>query len=225
MNDQITEKLNAVKRTISETEERCGRKGIKLLAVSKNKTAFAIKAAYEAGQKVFAENYVQEFRQKAEELSGLGIEWHFIGHLQRNKVKYIASIVKCIHSLDSIKLAEEIEKRAESTIDCLIEVNLAGEASKTGISPGETKGLIKAVSSMKKINLTGLMTMPPYDPNPEKSRPYFIKLRGLMNDINNSSIYPRKLTELSMGMTGDLEVAIEEGATIVRVGTGIFGER
>lgn len=223
----VADKLSWVKNRIHAAADKCGRDpaGVRLIAVSKTKSAGMVKEAYDAGQRVFGESYVQEFRQKAGELAGLDIEWHFVGHLQRNKVKYIVPIVKCMHSLDSIRLVEEIERRAETKIDCLIEVNLAGEASKTGISGCDAEEFVKQTSKMKKINLIGLMTMPPYDEDPEKSRPYFMGLKDLLDDINKKEIYPQKLTELSMGMTEDLEVAIEEGATFVRVGTAIFGER
>lgn len=224
---QIKVNLEEIRRRINAAVKRCGRDPgeVKLIAVGKTKPVELIREAYEAGQKVFGENYVQELKQKAEALAEGDVEWHFIGHLQRNKVKYVVPIIKCIHSLDSIRLVEEIEKRADRKIDCLIEVNLGDEESKTGIEKENVYKLIEALKSMKFLNLKGLMTIPPYDPHPEKSRPYFKQLAKLMVEINNKKVYPFKLTELSMGMTEDFEIAIEEGATMVRVGTAIFGER
>lgn len=216
-----------IRKRISQAAEKSGRlsENIKLIAVGKTHKTEEILEARNAGQLIFAENYVQELKQKAEALAGSKIEWHFIGHLQRNKVKYIVPFARCIHSLDSIKLAEEIDKRFKSPIDCLIEVNLAGEESKTGISEDEVPNLIEAIKNLDKINLIGLMTMPPYDENPEKSRPYFKKLCKLLKKINEQKLYQKELKELSMGMSEDFEIAIEEGSTMLRIGTAIFGER
>lgn len=224
---EISQNLAGIRERIRGASESCKRDpaGIRLIAVSKTVSFGMVKEAHAAGQRAFGENYVQELVKKADILANLDIDWHFIGHLQRNKVKYVIPIVKSIHSLDSIRLAEEIEKRAPQPLNCLIEVNLAGEGTKTGIDPAGLPGLIQAVKGMSKINLTGLMTIPPYDADPENSRPYFIKLRELMNKINDEKLYARPLAELSMGMTFDLEIAIEEGSTFVRVGTGIFGAR
>lgn len=223
----IAKNIEAVRKRIMLAASKCGRSpdDVHLLAISKIKPATAVKEAFNAGQKLFGENYVQELKEKHEKLSDLDIEWHFTGHLQRNKVKYVVPFVKAIHSLDSIKLATEINRRAERQIDCFIEVNVAEEASKTGTSAEKIYELVTAISKMTKLNLVGLMTMPPYDQNPEESRPYFSRLRHALDDINKKGIYPKKLTELSMGMTGDMEVAIEEGSTYVRVGTAIFGGR
>lgn len=215
----VTENLLVVKKRIHSACEKCGRDpaDVDLIAVSKTHSAELVREAYQTGQRIFGESYVQEFVDKAEKLSDLEIEWHFIGHLQRNKVKYIIDKVSLIHSLDSVKLAEEIEKRAKHPINCLVEINLAGERSKTGISPDKLEELLTASKQMKNINVIGLMTMPPYDDNAELSRPYFKKLHEIFSQY--------KFKELSMGMTGDLEVAIEEGSTMVRVGTAIFGTR
>lgn len=223
----LVDNLNEVQKRIGSAETAAGLESgsVTLLAVSKKKPAEMVREAYDAGQRAFGENYAQEFRDKAEELSDLKIEWHFIGHLQRNKVKYVVPYVSCIHSINSLKLAEEINKRAPRVIDCFIEVDIAGESTKTGLDQTELESLVKAIAGMPNLNLKGLMTMPPYDIEPETARPYFIKLRETLNELNEKKIYPEELTELSMGMTGDLEVAIEEGSTIVRVGTAIFGER
>jgi len=223
----VEKNLNSIRKRINLSAKKAERdpKDIKLIAVSKTKSSNLIRDAYNAGQKFFGENYVQELRQKAEELSDLEIEWHFIGNLQRNKVKYIVPIVRYIHSINSVKLAEEIQKRAKTPIKCMIEINLGAEETKTGSSYDDGLKIVASIRDMNKLDLVGLMTMPPYDDNPEKSRPYFIHLRETLNEINNKNLYTKELTELSMGMTGDLEVAIEEGATFIRVGTATFGER
>ncbi len=223
----VADNLGAVRRRVEAAVTAAGRgpESVTLLAVSKKKPAEMIREAFDAGQRAFGENYAQEFRDKAEALSDLDIEWHFIGHLQRNKVKYVVPYVSCIHSIDSLKLAEEVNKRAPGPIDCFIELDIAGEATKTGMDRGELESLVQAIAEMPNLNLRGLMTMPPYDIEPETARPYFVTLRETLNGLNEKSLYPEKLTGLSMGMTGDLEVAIKEGSTIVRVGTAIFGER
>lgn len=225
--ENIQKNIDEIYRRIELAARKAGRKSseIKLIAVSKKKNSSDIRAAFVAGQKIFAENYAQEFRDKTDELKDLDIEWHFIGHLQKNKVKYIVPKVSCIHSVDSIKIAEEIDKRADRIISCLIEVNLAGEKSKTGTDEENLYDLISHINSMKNLKLIGLMTIPPFSEDPEMSRPYFIRLKNILQKVNNSRVYSSPLKELSMGMTGDLEVAVEEGATIVRIGTGIFGER
>jgi len=223
----IANNLEDVRRRIGTAVTAAGRapESVKLLAVSKKKSAEMVHEAFDAGQRCFGENYAQEFRDKAEALSDLGIEWHFIGHLQRNKVKYVVPYVSCIHSINSLKLAEEVNKRAPRPIGCFIEIDIAGEASKTGMDRDELELLVQAIAEMPNLNLKGLMTMPPYDIEPETARPYFVELRETLSELNEKDLYPEKLTGLSMGMTGDLEVAIEEGSTIVRVGTAIFGER
>ena len=223
----ISENLKTVRAWIDEAVSHCRRSpsDVRLLAVSKTKTPEMIREAYDAGQRLFGENYAQEYRDKANLLKGLDIEWHFIGHLQRNKVKYVVPTVSCIHSINSVRLAEEVNKRLDRKIDILIEINLAKEETKTGLAEEETISLVKSIRDMEKLNLKGLMTMPPFDIPTEETRNYFGRLRAIRDKINEMKVYPTELTELSMGMTTDLEIAIEEGSTIVRVGTAIFGER
>lgn len=224
---KVSENIKIIKNRIDLAAKSSGRdsKTIKLVAVSKTKSSELIRAAFEAGQGIFGENYAQELARKASELSDLNIAWHFIGHLQRNKAKLIAPIVNCIETVDSVKLASEINRRAQRPIKILIEVNIADEKTKSGISSNEIPALLKELEQLENVLPIGLMVIPPYDENPESSRPYFKKLRELMTKLNEQAITKTNLTELSMGMSHDFEVAIEEGATIVRIGTAIFGER
>ncbi len=202
---------------------------IKVVAVSKTKTAEMIMDFRRAGIKDFGENYVQEFTEKWEALQGNEINWHFIGHLQTNKVKYIIDKVHMIHTLDSIKLAKEIEKQAKlksvKEILCLIEVNTGGEDQKSGVNPSELEILIQELKEIKVIKLKGLMTIPPAE-EPEEARKYFKKLYELKeNLIAKDLVDKNEFTELSMGMSADFDVAIEEGATIIRPGRILFGDR
>ena len=200
---------------------------IKLIAVSKTVEIAHIREAIEAGVTILGENYVQEARDKIEQI-GHGIQWHMIGHLQSNKAKYAVTLFDYIHSVDGISLAREIDRRAAQKgrrVRALLEVNLSGEPSKFGITPEAVMELIHHVSSLEHISVEGLMTMPPYFDEPEKARPYFIRLRELRDRIREEGIEGVRMDELSMGMSGDFEAAIEEGATMVRVGTAIFGER
>jgi len=205
----------------------CDTRGITLIAVSKTVGIAQIREAIEAGVTILGENYVQEAREKIEQI-GHGIQWHMIGHLQSNKAKYAVTLFDYIHSLDGISLAREIDRRATQKgkkMRALVEVNLSGEASKFGIGSEEVMELIHHVSSLEHISIEGLMTMPPYFDEPEKARPYFIRLRDLRDRIQKEGIEGVRMDELSMGMSGDFEAAIEEGATMIRVGTAIFGER
>lgn len=199
-----------------------------LIAVSKTKPVAMLEEAYDAGIRDFGENKVQELIDKYDQLPK-DIRWHMIGHLQRNKVKYIVDKVHLIHSVDSYRLAEEISKEAVKKnvqVNILLEVNVAEENSKFGTtSSEETIQLVKEVSKLPQISIKGLMTVAPYTEKAEENRIYFAKLRQLAVDIKNENIDNVNVDILSMGMTGDYEVAIEEGATYVRVGTGIFGER
>lgn len=206
--------------------ERAGRKeeSVKLVAVTKTVDVSRIKEAIESGIKIIGENRVQEAREKFEKI-GREVEWHLIGHLQTNKVKYIFDIFSLIHSVDSLPLSEEIQRRGENKglkTDILIEVNLSGEKTKFGVLPEKAIGLIKDISRFKNINIKGLMTIPPFSESPEDSRKYFKMLRMLRNDVQKEGI---EMKELSMGMSNDFEVAIEEGSTMVRIGTAIFGKR
>ena len=200
---------------------------IKLVAVSKTVEPARIRDAIEAGVTILGENYIQEARRKIEEI-GHGVQWHMVGHLQSNKSKYAVTLFDYIHSVDSISLAREIDRRAAQkgrSIRALVEVNLSGEASKFGIGPDEAMELIRQIASLKNVFIEGLMTMPPYFDDPEKARPYFIRLRELRDRIQAEGVEGVQMDELSMGMSGDFEAAIEEGATMIRVGTAIFGER
>lgn len=221
--------LVSVQKNIEESCERAGRNAedVRLIAVSKTKPVGALKEAYEAGCRDFGENKVQELTEKYEELPK-DIRWHMIGHLQRNKVKYLVGRVYMIHSVDSVKLAEEISREAVKknvTVPILVEVNVAGEESKFGTSVREAEMLVREIAALPGISVRGLMTIAPYVEKAEDNRQYFVNLRQLSVDIKKKNIDNVCMDVLSMGMTGDYTVAVEEGATYVRVGTGIFGER
>ena len=225
----LRENLQEVEERIQEACRRAGRdrSEVTLVAVSKTKPVSMLKEAYDLGVRVFGENKVQEIREKYEALPK-DIEWHMIGHLQTNKVKYIADKVSLIHSVDSLRLAETIEKEAvkhNRIVDILIEVNVAEEESKFGIKTSEVLALAENVVQLPHIRLRGLMTIAPFVENPEKNRAIFANLHKLYVDIKEKNIDNGTVSILSMGMTNDYEVAIEEGATMVRVGTGIFGAR
>lgn len=225
----LIDNVKEVEEKICAACQRAGRdrKDVTLIAVSKTKPVSDIEEVLETGIRDFGENKVQELTQKYEVLPK-DIRWHMIGHLQTNKVKYLPGKVCMIHSVDSEKLAVQIDKeaaKADLVIPVLIEVNVAQEESKFGTACEDTVDLIRRISLLKHIRIKGLMTIAPYTDDPEENRPYFKKLRQLAVDIDSKNIDNVDMTELSMGMTGDYEVAIEEGATFVRVGTGIFGER
>jgi len=232
---QIADNLAAVTVRIGEAARRTGRypASIKLVAVSKTKTVQEIAEAVEAGQLCFGENYAQELRDKHNQLKAMDdkrrtwdeIEWHFIGHLQKNKAKIVAPIVSWIESIDSLDLAAALDRHAIHPINCLIEVNIGSEDTKSGVLVTEVPNLARGLSDFRNLKLKGLMIIPPFTSDPEGNRPYFKKLKEILLEINNSKIYPEPLADLSMGMSHDFEVAIEEGATIIRVGTAIFGER
>lgn len=221
----IAENLKEVQNRIAAAAVRCRREpsSIQLVCVSKMQPATAVREAFEAGARVFGENYAQELRDKAAELSDLSISWHFIGHLQKNKAKYVAPIAACVETVDSREIAEALSRRAPGTMRCMIEVNVAGELSKSGISPDDAPGLARSVAAIENAELLGFMTIPPYDEDPEKGRLFFRRLKEVRDAAAKE--LGIELPGLSMGMSHDLEVAIEEGATIVRVGTAIFGER
>lgn len=223
------ENLSLVEKKIAEACERSGRKKdeVKLIAVSKTQPAEAIQEAIDYGIRSFGENKVQELKEKME-IFKEELDWHMIGHLQTNKVKYVVGKVSLIHSLENIRLAEALDKEAKKkgiTADVLIEVNIAKEDTKFGIEPEKVEDFIIRVSKFDNISIKGLMTVAPYTDNPEENRKYFKELKKIMVDLNNKNIHNVNMSVLSMGMTGDYEVAIEEGATLVRVGTGIFGNR
>jgi len=211
---------------MAEAARRAGRDpaSVRLVLASKTVPAERIALAVEAGARLFGENRVQEATGKIDALEGRGIAWHFIGHLQKNKVKYIIGRFELIHSVDSAALARTIsEKSLEHGLvtPILIQVNISGEASKSGVGPEELGETLQAVAALPGVRVDGLMGIPPYDPDPEASRPYFKALAGLRERHQGRVA----LQELSMGMSGDFEVAIEEGATLVRVGSAVFGER
>lgn len=232
----VTENLKIVEEKICRACERCGRdrREVTLIAVSKTKPVEMIREAIASGIFVFGENKVQEMLEKQELLgkqellTGQELHWHMIGHLQRNKVKQLVGRTAMIHSVDSLRLAEQIENefaKKDETAHILVEVNMAKEDTKFGIMPEETEGMLRQIANFQHIRVHGLMTIAPFVENPEENRVYFRNLHKLLVDINNKNIDNISMDKLSMGMTGDYEVAIEEGATFVRVGTGIFGNR
>ncbi|MGN0431056.1 MAG: YggS family pyridoxal phosphate-dependent enzyme [Lachnospiraceae bacterium] len=225
----IKDNIEQVKKNIRKACERSGRNAAeaKLIAVSKTKPLSMLREAYEAGCRDFGENKVQEILDKYEDMPK-DTRFHMIGHLQRNKVKYIVDKVYLIHSVDSLRLAEEISKEAQKKnvkVNILVEVNVAQEESKYGTTVEETVALVENIAALPGIFVKGLMTIAPYVENSEENRQYFVTLRQLSVDIKNKNIDNVSMEILSMGMTGDYVVAVEEGATYVRVGTGIFGER
>lgn len=225
----LQENYSQVKARIRAACERAGRSRseVTLIAVSKTKPASMIEEIYSYGQRDFGENKVQELTKKYDVLPA-DIRWHLIGHLQRNKVKYIVDKACLIHSVDSLRLAQAIQEQAEKkgvTVPVLIEVNVAGEESKFGVSVEEAPALAEEIAKLGNLSLQGLMTIAPYVPDPEDNRDIFRQLKKLSVDIAAKNIDNVTMNILSMGMTNDYEVAVEEGATLVRVGTGIFGER
>lgn len=238
----IAERLQQVRERIDSAARRCQRDPscIRLVAVSKRQPAEAMREAYALGQRDFGENYVQELESKARELADLpDLRLHLIGHLQRNKVKVVVPLASMIHSVDSVELAREIAKRAVQNavpaarrfplvgagatekLPILVEVNVGGEAQKSGCEPADLPAVLDAVDAMPQLQLAGLMTVPPFTDTPADSRGFFEKLVKLQQKYGGAA----RLPELSMGMTLDLEYAIEAGATLVRIGTAIFGER
>ena len=223
-------RLKRIHQRINQAASRCNRsaESIRLIAVSKTMPAAVVREAIDSGVTDLGENYIQEARDKVNELATAPVNWHFIGHLQSNKAKYAVRLFDLIHSVDSFKLATELNKYAQK-IDkiqaVLVQVNVAKENSKSGVYVEETIGLLKQLNRLDHISVKGLMTMPPYFNAPEKVRPFFAALRDLRDRIRTENITGIGMDELSMGMTGDFEAAIEEGATMVRIGTAIFGER
>lgn len=225
----LKENLNQVEANVKAACERAGRKreDVTLIAVSKTKPVEMLQEIYNEGVRDFGENKVQEMCEKIEQMPS-DIKWHMIGHLQRNKVKYIIDKVELIHSVDTYRLAEEINIQAKKhgiVVSILVEVNIAGEESKFGTSAEDAMLLVEEISALENVRIKGLMTIAPYVEDAEENRLYFRKIKQLSVDITNKNIDNVSMEILSMGMTGDYQVAIEEGATTVRVGTGIFGER
>jgi pyridoxal phosphate enzyme (YggS family) len=225
----IADNLKTVTDRIASAVQRAGRdpSSVKLVVATKTVDPERIREAVAAGAKILGENRVQEAKEKIEEL-GNAARWHLIGRLQTNKAKYAVKLFDLIHSVDNRELARELDRQAakiNKVQPVLIEVSIAGEESKAGVGIDETMDLIKEAAKLKNIAIQGLMTMPPFSDNPEDSRPYFRKLRELAHSAAREDLPGVSMKELSMGMSGDFEVAVEEGATMVRVGTAIFGER
>ena len=224
MEEAFAERLEIVEARIAAVCEKAGRPraSVTLLAVSKTKPPEAVREAVACGLRLFGENKVQEAQGKIP-LCPSGLEWHLIGHLQTNKAKVAANLFQMIHSVDSLKLLQALDSHAETMLPVLLQVNVSGEASKSGMKPEEVSGVVEAANRMKKVEVRGLMTIPPFTPDPEKARGHFIALRELRDRVQAETGTP--LPELSMGMSHDLEVAIEEGSTWVRIGTDLFGSR
>jgi len=223
----IPDNLAKVRQTISQAERAAGRPdgSVQLVAVSKTHPVDVIQKAIDAGQLIFGENRVQEARAKIPELSSR-IQWHLIGHLQSNKIRPALPLFQLIHGVDSVELLADIDRIAAELglfPRILLQVNVAGEASKFGFSPAKLLEQVETIAGFKRANIEGLMTIPPLAPSPEHSRPYFVALRELRDRLARESGFT--LPELSMGMSDDYRIAIAEGATMVRVGTAIFGER
>jgi pyridoxal phosphate enzyme (YggS family) len=227
--DQISQNLNDIKRRLEAAARGAGRDPdeVRLVAVTKTVASEHLKLAVAAGQTLFGENYVQEAKGKIAAL-GPGLTWHFIGHLQSNKARAVVELFHLIHSVDRLSLAQALEQaaaRLDKVQDILVQVNLAGEASKSGVAPENAPGLLGEIGKMPHLRVQGLMTMPPWFDDPQRVRPYFRALRELQDRLRGLHLVDGELAELSMGMTGDFEVAVAEGATLVRIGTAIFGRR
>lgn len=226
MND-LSERLQAIRDRISAAAQRCGREpaAVELLAVSKTFPVDAIREAVDAGQVLFGENKVQEILAKAPQLPA-NLHWHLIGHLQSNKVRKVLPLVKAIHSVGSLDLARDVDRIAGELglfPQVYLEVNLGAESSKHGFSAEQVRENLEALYALKRLEIQGLMCIPPFDADAERSRPYFVKLRELREELEQRGGAPLPL--LSMGMSHDFEIAVEEGATTVRVGSAIFGDR
>jgi pyridoxal phosphate enzyme (YggS family) len=223
---QVEVGLNRVRARLAEALSAAGRApgSARLVAVSKFQPSAAIRVAYAAGQRDFGENYVQELEQKAAELRDLSeLRWHMIGHLQRNKARIVAPLATLIHTVHSVELVRELDKRVAvgEKLAVLVEVNVGGEAQKSGCNPGALADVLAALGAAQQLTVSGLMCVPPHTAEPSGAKPYFDELRRL-RELHGGA---ERLPELSMGMTADLEYAVSAGATIVRVGTAIFGER
>lgn len=223
-------RLENIRKRIKNAALKCGRnpETIRLVAVSKTMPAERVKTAIEAGVTTIGENYIQEAREKFNDLSSFPVSWHFIGHLQTNKAKYAVRMFDLIQTLDSVKLAKEIDKQAkkiDKVQSVLLQINIGQEETKSGVDESEVMALIAEIGQLKNIAIKGLMTIPPFFNQPELVRPYFKTLSNLRQRIESKALPNVCMDELSMGMTGDFEVAIEEGATMVRIGTAIFGSR
>lgn len=226
----MKDRIDRIRDRIKDAALACGRDPttVKLVAVSKTVPVDILRQATEAGVRIFGESYVQEALSKMNEIDDPAVSWHFIGHLQSNKAKYVVHGFDLIHSVDSLKLASEINRQAEKLGKIqaiLVQVNIAGEPTKSGIDAKNTLSLIEGISQLPHLRIKGLMTLPPFFDQPEKVRPYFRTLSRLKDEIQAAGMNNVEMAELSMGMSGDFEAAIAEGATMVRIGTALFGER
>ena len=224
----ISQNLAEINQRIAQAAKQAGRdpSGVRLVAVSKTKPAQAVQEALAAGQTIFGENYIQELRDKSAQI-GAGPQWHFIGHLQSKKARQAAELAHVVQSVDRLKLVDILSKRAvelDKQLGVLVQVNVGGEEQKSGCGEDEAQALCQAVAVAPNLELRGLMTMPPFFDEPERVRPIFARLRKLSETLA-PNLPPGSMDELSMGMSGDFEAAIAEGATLVRVGTAIFGSR
>lgn len=227
----MIERIDAVKTRMAAAARRAGRSAdeVRLVTVAKTQSAGRVREAVSAGAGIIGENYIQEAREKFDALGDLDVQWHFIGHLQSNKAKYAVRLFDLIHSVDSLKLAVELDKQAAKIgkrQDILVQVNISGEATKWGTDRDSASKLVTRIGELDHLRIRGLMTMPPFSDAPDEARPYFAALRNLAAQIG-TGFGPGRISmeALSMGMTGDFEAAIEEGATLVRIGTAIFGAR
>lgn len=230
MQSSIGDRLLDIKRRIETAARRSGRppEAVRLVAVAKTHPAELVRCAIAAGVTIVGENYIQEASNKFDALIDQMVSWHFIGHLQRNKAKYAVRMFDLIHTVDSIKLARELEHQAQKAgkvQDVLVQVNIGGEASKSGVAEQALADLLYGIHNLPHIRVRGLMTLPPFFDDPEGARPCFAAMRRLSERVRSWVIPNIEMAELSMGMTGDFETAVEEGATLVRIGTAIFGER
>ena len=227
MTATLADNLARINDRIAEAARRSGRKPeeITLLAATKRVDVERIREAVEAGVRVAGENYIQDAREKIARIDDERIAWHFIGHLQRNKVKYAVELFDMIQTVDSLELAREIDRRSRDPIDLLIEVNIGREETKSGVTGDEAMELAGRMSELRNLSIKGLMAIPPHSDDPRLTRRYFTRLRRLLEEINIEGVVDRRLTVLSMGMSNDFEIAIEEGATMVRIGSALFGRR
>ena len=226
----IKENLQEIRAGIRDACHRAGRDSstVRLVGVTKTVPVERIREGVLAGIDILGENYIQEARKKVEALRDLGVSWHFIGHLQSNKVKVALECCDLIHTVDRESLALELDRQAKKTgriVPVLLQVNVGDESTKSGVSPEGLPELFRKVSALEALKVRGLMALPPYEEDAERARPYFRLLRELLDRLKEQATNPEELQELSMGMSHDFEVAIEEGATLVRIGTALFGER
>ncbi|ACN15408.1 conserved hypothetical protein [Desulforapulum autotrophicum HRM2] len=228
--NEITNRLKAIRNAIKDAAQSAGRNPdeILLVGVSKRQSAAKAMAAVHAGVTILGENYIQEAVEKIETLKDLEASWHFIGHLQTNKARFAVQHFDLIHTVDSIKLAREIDKQAQKIKKIqkiLIQINISQESSKSGARADDALALVRGVSLLKNVAITGLMGMPPFFDDPEQARPFFRELAQIRSKIEDAKIPNVLMDHLSMGMSGDFKAAIEEGSTMVRIGTAIFGAR